>query len=259
MGCAGSKADQAVAPAASPPVQASTQPQAGAPQPAVPQQPKTEEVPPSAKKTFTDAEILELRRLTPAQEQAAQYAKDHITKVYNEMKKVPHKEHEQHWAKISDNKTVSWDFFRGNLIEDVMKHTPLIDIEYIVTLVEAGGVMPCGLQNVPKEAVITVGDNLWRLKCWNKEERKFCLGVLVFSYPWLDFYHPDRNGAQLTRILPFLKSMMAECKKDSKYGTIGVMIDFLCLPQKPFSHPSQKDQVCDLLRVPLRLPWPRLS
>ena len=229
----------------------SPRPQAGAPPGAVTQHPKADEVPQTVEKKFTDdAEILELRRLTPAQERAAQHAKDHITKVYNEMEKVPYEEYEPHLHKISDGKTLSWDYFRGDLIEDVMKHTPLIDIEYIVTLIEAGGVMPCGLQNVPKEAVITVGDNLWRLKCWNNMERKFALGVLVFSYPWLDFYHPDRNGAQLSRILPFLKSMMNECKKDSKYGTIGVMIDFLCLPQKPFSHPSQKDQVCDLLRVP---------
>ena len=32
--------------------------------------------------------------------------------------------------------TVSWGFFRGALIEDVMRHTPLVDLEYLVTLTE---------------------------------------------------------------------------------------------------------------------------
>ena len=46
------------------------------------------EVPPSATKQYTDAEIAELRRLTPAQEAAAAHAEDHIKKVYAQMKTV---------------------------------------------------------------------------------------------------------------------------------------------------------------------------
>ena len=46
---------------------------------------------------------------------------------------------------------------------------------------------------------------------------------------------PDRLGAQLRRLLPFLKAMLAEAKRDSPHCTVGVMIDFLCLPQKPFA------------------------
>ena len=252
--------------AGAPPPQQSQAPPASAP-------PVSNEVPPSTKKMYTDAEILELRKLTPVQAAAAKQAEEHIKKVYNRMKKVQPSEYEQHWHRISDNVTVSWGFFRGALIEDVMKHTPLVDLEYIVELTKAvrihhacqtrmhrvgacaltatgsilvgrqGGVMPCGRQHVPKEAFITVDDNLWRLKCWNKQERKFCLGILVLSYPWLDFFHPDRNGAQLTRLLPFLQCLLSEAKKDSPYCTIGVMIDFLCLPQKPFTAPEQKDQV----------------
>jgi hypothetical protein len=57
----------------------------------------------------------------------------------------------------------------------------------------------------------------------------------VLSYPWLDWFHPDRLGAQLRRLLPFLKAMLAEAKRDSPHCTVGVMIDFLCLPQKPFA------------------------
>ena len=94
--------------------------------------------------------------------------------------------------------------------------------------------MPCGRQNVPPAAFITTR-NLWRLKLWGKAKNKASLGVLVLSYPWLDWFHPDRLGAQLRRLLPFLKAMLAEAKRDSPHCTVGVMIDFLCLPQKPFA------------------------
>ena len=94
--------------------------------------------------------------------------------------------------------------------------------------------MPCGRQNVPPAAFITAR-NLWRVKLWAKARSKASLGVLVLSYPWLDWFHPDRLGAQLRRLLPFLKVMLAEAKRDSPHCTVGVMIDFLCLPQKPFA------------------------
>jgi len=127
-----------------------------------------------------------------------------------------------------------WDFFGGGAIESLVDHTPLIDLDYLVALAEGGGVMPCGRQNVPPAAFITAR-NLWRLKLWGKVEFKYSLGVLVLSYPWLDWFHPDRLGAQLRRLLPFLKVMLAEAKRDSPHCTVGVMIDFLCLPQKPFA------------------------
>ena len=145
MGCGGSTAKAApsltvahpppvvvsnsTAIAGAPPPQQSQAPPASAP-------PVSNEVPPTAKKMYTDAEILELRRLTPVQQAAAKYAEEHIKKVYNRMKKVQPSEYEQHWHRISDNVTVSWGFFRGALIEDVMRHTPLVDLEYLVTLTE---------------------------------------------------------------------------------------------------------------------------
>ena len=127
-----------------------------------------------------------------------------------------------------------WALLGGGAIEHLLEHTPLIDLEYLVALAEAGGVMPCGRQNVPPAAFITT-QNVWRLKLWGKANLKSSLGVLVFSYPWLDWFHPDRLGAQLHRLLPFLKAMLAEAKRDSPHCTVGVMIDFLCLPQKPFA------------------------
>ena len=59
--------------------------------------------------------------------------------------------------------------------------------------------------------------------------------MLIWSYPWLDAHHSDRLGAQLRRLLPVLEAMLAEAKRDSPYCTVGVMIDMLCLPQKPFA------------------------
>ena len=127
-----------------------------------------------------------------------------------------------------------WAQYGGGTIEPLLEHTPLIDLEYLVALAEGGGVMPCGRQNVPPAAFITT-QNVWRLKLWGKTRGKYALGVLVLSYPWLDWFHPDRLGAQLRRLLPFLKAMLAEAKRDSPHCTVGVMIDFLCLPQKPFA------------------------
>ena len=105
-------------------------------------------------------------------------------------------------------------------------------IYFLILLARLGGVLPCGKQNMPPAAFITK-DNLWRLKLWNKKRNKGSLGVLVFSYAWLDWFHPDRMGAQLRMLLPFLEAMLAEAQADSPYCTVGVMGDFVCLPQVP--------------------------
>ena len=171
------------------------------------------------------AKLAELRRLTPEQEAAAAKAAQRIEEVAAAAEAAPKKERAAHWL---------WAALGGGAIEPLLEHTPLIDLEYLVALAEGGGVMPCGRQNVPPAAFITKR-NLWRLKLWGKAKLKASLGVLVLSYPWLDWFHPDRLGAQLRRLLPFLKAMLAEAKRDSPHCTVGVMIDFLCLPQKPFA------------------------
>ena len=180
---------------------------------------------------MADAELAELRRLTPEQEAAAAKAAQRIGEVAAAAEAAP--EEERAPAKWFNGQE-AWTHFGGGAIESLLEHTPLIDLEYLVALAEGGGVMPCGRQNVPPAAFITT-QNLWRLKLWGKAESKFALGVLVLSYPWLDWFHPDRLGAQLHRLLPFLKAMLAEAKRDSPHCTVGVMIDFLCLPQKPFA------------------------
>ena len=176
------------------------------------------------------AELAELRRLTPEQEAAATKAAERIKKVAAAAEAAP--EEERAAAELVGKE--AWTAFGGGAIEPLLEHTPLIDLEYLVALAEGGGVMPCGRQNVPPAAFITKR-NLWRLKLWNNVIPKYSLGVLVLSYPWLDWFHPDRLGAQLRRLLPFLKAMLAEAKRDSPHCTVGVMIDFLCLPQKPFA------------------------
>ena len=177
------------------------------------------------------AKLAELRRLTPEQEAAAAKAAQRIEEVAAAAEAAPE---EERAAATGYKGKEMWDIYGGGAIEPLLEHTPLIDLEYLVALAEGGGVMPCGRQNVPPAAFITKR-NLWRLKLWNKARNKGSLGVLVLSYPWLDWFHPDRLGAQLHRLLPFLKAMLAEAKRDSPHCTVGVMIDFLCLPQKPFA------------------------
>eukprot|EP00964_Phaeocystis_antarctica_P069789 scaffold42456_cov66-Phaeocystis_antarctica.AAC.2 len=184
----------------------------------------------TAEELVAEAELAELRRLTPEQEAAAAKAAQRIGEVAAAAEVAPEEER----AAATFQGREAWAFLGGGAIESLVDHTPLIDLEYVVALAEGGGVMPCGRQNVPPAALITAR-NLWRLKLWNKRQYKASLGVLVLSYPWLDWFHPDRLGAQLRRLLPFLKAMLAEAKRDSPHCTVGVMIDFLCLPQKPFA------------------------
>ena len=178
----------------------------------------------------TEAELSELRWLTPEQELATEKAAQQIREVVKAAEASPKEER----AAATNGDGELWDLCGGGAIETLLDHTPLIDLEYVVALVEGGGIMPCGRQHVPPAALITA-HNLWRLKLWGKRQNRLSLGVLVLSYPWLDWFHPDRLGSQLRRLLPFLKAMLASAKEDSPHCTVGVMIDFLCLPQKPFA------------------------
>eukprot|EP00966_Prymnesium_polylepis_P284355 6568968-Prymnesium_polylepis.1 len=186
-------------------------------------------------------ELANLRHLTAMQREANAKAAAHIAKVAETTGNTESEDRKPavHPYLVEQGITC-WDDLAGNVIEELLEHTPLIDLEYIVTLAQAGGVMPCGLQNVPSAALIKK-HNLWRLQLWGKK-RLNNLPVLVFSYPWLDWYHPDRLGAQLKRLLPFLAAMLEEAKMQSPACTVGVMIDFMCLPQKPFDSESQKEE-----------------
>ena len=182
------------------------------------------------------AELLALRRRTPEQERANAKTAAEITRIAARMDQASAADREP--AKFPDG-DVHWDYFDGQLIEQALQHTLLIDLEYPVLLGRHGGVLPCGLQHVPPAALITPA-NLWRVKLWGKRRSKGSVGVVVWSYPWLDWFHPDRNGAQLGRLLPFLESVLAEAKRDSPYCTVAVVIDYQCLFQKPFASEAEK-------------------
>ena len=114
----------------------------------------------TAEQLTADAELAELRRLTPEQEAAAAKAAQRIGEVAAAAEAAPEKERAA--AKWIDGQE-SWTRYGGGAIEPLLDHTPLIDLEYLVTLGRSGGVLPRGRQNVPPAAFITKA-NLWRLK-----------------------------------------------------------------------------------------------
>ena len=75
---------------------------------------------------------------------------------------------------------VDWKRAGGPQLEEMVQKMDLIDLRYVVPLIEAGGVMP-RWQDLPKSARITV-HNLWRLN--TLVLRGVALAVLVLSYPW---------------------------------------------------------------------------
>ena len=77
-----------------------------------------------------------------------------------------------------------WKLAGGPQLEEMVQKMDLIDLRYVVPLIEAGGVMP-RWQDLPKSARITV-HNLWRLNTM-MDLMDFgipLLAVLVLSYPW---------------------------------------------------------------------------
>ena len=122
-----------------------------------------------------------------------------------------------------------WKEFSNYAMEPLLKHTDLIDVNYLIALSEAGGVVP-RWQDVPDCARINATNgSFWRLRCHNA---KYALPVLVLSYPWLDTDHPDRFGDTLRRILPILKACLKESQaQGGKHATFGVLWDFMSLPQ----------------------------
>ena len=74
-----------------------------------------------------------------------------------------------------------WKLAGGPQLEEMVQKMDLIDLRYVVPLIEAGGVMP-RWQDLPKSARITV-HNLWRLNTM-LDFGVPLLAVLVLSYPW---------------------------------------------------------------------------
>ena len=172
-------------------------------------------------------DVLELRRLTPTQAAAAAEAAARQEARVEKLKAVPDAE-----RKPKRN----WTECGGGAIAQLMEKTPLIDLEWVIDLIELGGTVP-RCQDVPNAAVLTTS-TVWRLAI----AADFCeLPVLVLSYPWLDFWHPDRLGAQLRGLLKLFKAYLKDVRrKHGPHCTVGLMMDFLCLPQKPFTTDAER-------------------
>ena len=104
----------------------------------------------TAEQLTADAELTELRRLTPEQEAAAAKAAQRIGEV---AAVAPEEERGAATFDMVEPSREQWDCFGGGAIEPLLDHTPLIDLEYLVALAEGDGVMPCGRQNVPPAAL----------------------------------------------------------------------------------------------------------
>ena len=107
------------------------------------------------------AVLTELRSLTQEQAAAVACAASHIDAVAATMAEVT--DEERLPAMHPELPKAMWDILNGKLVEQLLEHTPLVDLDYLVTLVTQGGVLPAGRQNVPPAAFITQ-DNVWTLE-----------------------------------------------------------------------------------------------
>ena len=180
-------------------------------------------------------DVLELRKLTPTQAAAAAEAAARQEARVEKLKAVPDAEREPNYY---------WTSSGGGAIAQLMEKTPLIDLEWVIDLIELGGTVP-RCQDVPNAAVLTAS-MVWRLA--NAADFHE-LPVLVLSYPWLDFWHPDRLGAQLRGLLKLFKAYLEFLREEhGPHCTVGLMMDFLCLPQKPFTTDAERARFGESLR-----------
>ena len=66
--------------------------------------------------------------------------------------------------------------YGGPVLEPLFEHTDLVDVNYLIGLAQAGGVVP-SWSDLPDCAKINTA-NLWRLRCW---DQTFSLPILVLS------------------------------------------------------------------------------
>ena len=135
----------------------------------------------------------------------------------------------------------TWEQCGGAAIEQLLEHTKMVDIKYLIKLARTrGAILPRG-QDLPTDAAITQ-DNVHKLKSWAAANS---LPVLVLSYPWLTcpsiglFSHPDPTGWLLRKLVPILEVMLAQATSYAEGATIGVMVDYCSLPQEPRSKDDQ--------------------
>jgi len=125
--------------------------------------------------------------------------------------------------------TERWVQYGGEAVEELLDDCTLIDAQYLVKLADEGGILP-RWQELPDVARITRA-NVWRLRC---AAGTYFLPVMVLSYCWLDATHPDVLGETLRLVKPVLKAMVGQVVESAgKHATVGVMWDFVSLPQRP--------------------------
>ena len=122
-----------------------------------------------------------------------------------------------------------WAQQGGEVVENLLQYVDLVDARYLIALHEHGGNLPCW-GALPAGSKISRAQ-VWRLYGW---EARGSLGVLVLSYPWLDYDHPDTHGETLARIVPILRAMLPFC--GGEHYTVGVLWDYGSLPQPTRSH-----------------------
>ena len=142
-----------------------------------------------------------------------------------------------------------WREHGGDELGQMLQYLDLVDARYLLALHDHGGNLPCW-GALPDTARINRA-NMWRLFGW---EARGCLGVLVVSYPWLDYDHPDPEGEILARLVPVLRTMLPLCGGDAY--TVGVLIDYASLPQPTRTHAELTKFRLGLRALPMWLAHP---
>ena len=122
-----------------------------------------------------------------------------------------------------------WNEYGGEELTQMLQYVDLVDARYLLALHDHNGSLPCW-GALPDNARINRG-SLWRLYGW---QARGSLPVVVVSYPWLDYDHPDAQGETLARIAPVLRCMLPLCGGEK--FTVGVLIDYASLPQPTRTH-----------------------
>lgn len=126
-------------------------------------------------------------------------------------------------------------------LQELLQGTDLVNADFLVDLAEGGAAVP-RWQEVPEQAKIG-STSQWRLGL-DKSPVKARLAILVLSYPWKDRHHPDKVGYMLKKILRVLKQLLAEGRGSDlvpiRWQAVGVMWDFMSLPQKPYRNKHER-------------------
>ena len=89
-----------------------------------------------------------------------------------------------------------WKNYGGPVLEPLFEHTDLVDVNYLIGLAQAGGVVP-SWSDLPDCAKINTA-NLWRLRCWNWGSS---LPILVLSCAHTSREHPHALHAHKSQPL----------------------------------------------------------